>query len=200
MNTRLQVEHPVTEMVTGIDLVEQQIRIARDEKLSFSQEDLTIQGHALELRVYAEDPMDNFLPSVGRLETYVRPSGDGVRVDDGFEQGMDIPIYYDPMIAKLITYGSSRKEAIAKMKKAISDYKISGPETTLPFGRFVMDHDAFVSGNFDTHFVKNYFSKKEVESKQVAAKEIVAKIALKIYLEEKENLKVPAVQAKPWRS
>ena len=126
MNTRLQVEHPVTEMITGIDLVEEQIKIARGEKLSFNQEDLTINGHAMELRVYAEDPLNNFLPSIGTLTTYIKPTGDGVRVDDGYEEGMPIPIYYDPMIAKLVAHGKDRTEAIQKMKKAIKEYKIEG--------------------------------------------------------------------------
>ena len=188
MNTRLQVEHPVTEMITGVDLVEQQIKIARGEQLSFGQEDLSITGHAMELRVYAEDPEDNFLPSVGQLTEYKRPSGSGIRVDDGFEEGMEIPIYYDPMIAKLITYGTNRKEAIRKMKDAIAQYKITGPQTTLPFGRFVMDHDAFVNGNFDTHFVKKYFSKESFSEMDEDARSIAAKIALKIYLSKREQL------------
>src|SRR6478735_5234208 len=142
MNTRLQVEHPVTEMITGIDLVEEQIKIARGEELSFTQDDLSINGHSVELRVYAEDPLNNFLPSIGTLSTYVKPMGEDVRVDDGYEEGMSIPIYYDPMIAKLITYGRDRTEAIQKMKAAIADYTIEGVETTLPFGNFVMDHEA----------------------------------------------------------
>ena len=157
MNTRLQVEHPVTEMITGLDLVKEQIKIAQGERLSFTQDDLKITGHAIEVRVYAEDPANNFLPDIGKLIRYIRPQGPGVRVDDGFEQGMDIPIYYDPMISKLITYGSNRKEAIDRMIRAIDEYIIIGPQTTLPFCSFVMKHDAFVSGNFDTHFVKNYF-------------------------------------------
>ncbi|AYL95043.1 acetyl-CoA carboxylase biotin carboxylase subunit [Mucilaginibacter celer] len=158
MNTRLQVEHPVTELITGIDLVKEQIRIARGEAISFKQDDLTIRGHAIELRVYAEDPANNFLPDIGTLQTYITPKGPGVRVDDGFEQGMEIPIYYDPMIAKLITYGSTRQEAINRMVRAIDEYKITGITTTLGFGKFVMQHDAFASGNFDTHFVQKYFS------------------------------------------
>lgn len=158
MNTRLQVEHPVTEMITGVDLVKEQIRIARGEKLSFTQEDLKIKGHAIEVRVYAEDPQNNFLPDIGRLSVYDRPQGLGVRVDDGFEEGMDIPIYYDPMISKLITFGKDRTEAINRMIRAIEDYRIAGVETTLDFCRFVMEHEAFVSGNFDTHFVKKYFT------------------------------------------
>src|SRR5690606_19937221 len=124
MNTRLQVEHPVTELITNTDLVELQIRVARGEALPIKQEDLTIKGHALELRVYAEDPLNNFLPSVGHLEVYQLPQGKHVRVDNGFEQGMDIPIYYDPMLAKLITYGETRAEAIEEMLNAINHYKI----------------------------------------------------------------------------
>jgi len=158
MNTRLQVEHPVTELITGIDLVKEQIRIARGDAISFSQEDLEIRGHAIELRVYAEDPDNNFLPDIGTLQTYITPKGPGVRVDDGFEQGMEIPIYYDPMIAKLVTYGKDRSEAIERMIRAIDEYKITGIVTTLGFGRFVMEHPAFTSGNFDTHFVKKYFT------------------------------------------
>lgn len=157
MNTRLQVEHPVTEMITGIDLVKEQIKIARGEKLSFNQDDLKISGHAIELRVYAEDPETDFLPDTGTLKTYKIPQGPGVRVDGGFEQGMEIPIYYDPMIAKLITYGSNRKEAIKRMVRAIDEFEISGIKTTLGFGKFVMRHEAFISGNFDTHFVKKHF-------------------------------------------
>ncbi len=158
MNTRLQVEHPVTEQITGIDLVKEQITIARGEKLSFSQEDLKINGHSIELRVYAEDPKNNFLPDIGKLQTYKIPQGLGVRVDDGFVEGMDIPIYYDPMIAKLVTFGKDREEAMERMIRAIDDYEITGIQTTLPFGKFVMQHEAFRSGNFDTHFVKNYFN------------------------------------------
>jgi acetyl-CoA carboxylase biotin carboxylase subunit len=157
MNTRLQVEHPVTEMITGLDLVKEQIKIAGGEELSFSQADLKISGHAIELRVYAEDPENNFLPDIGTLITYNTPKGNGVRVDDGFEQGMEIPIYYDPMIAKLITFGASRAEAIERMIRAIDEYEITGIQSTLGFGKFVMQHDAFRTGNFDTHFVGKYF-------------------------------------------
>lgn len=177
MNTRLQVEHPVTEMITGIDLVKEQIRVARGEKLSFSQEDLSINGHALEIRVYAEDPTNNFLPDIGNLKTYRRPSGPGVRVDDGFEEGMDIPIYYDPMISKLITHGKNREEAIQRMVRAISDYQISGVQTTLDFCKWAIQHDAFTSGNFDTHFVKHYFTPEILKVENPAAEEIAAIVA-----------------------
>jgi acetyl-CoA carboxylase biotin carboxylase subunit len=158
MNTRLQVEHPVTEMITGKDLVKEQILVAQGEKLSFTQDDLTINGHSIEVRVYAEDPANNFLPDIGKLVRYVRPQGSGVRVDDGFEEGMDIPIYYDPMIAKLITWGENREQAMGRMIRAIDEYTIVGCQTTLAFCKFVMKHDAFRSGNFDTHFVKHYFT------------------------------------------
>jgi acetyl-CoA carboxylase biotin carboxylase subunit len=158
MNTRLQVEHPVTELITGIDLVKEQIKVAQGEKLSFKQEDLKINGHAMEVRVYAEDPANNFLPDIGKLVQYVRPQGAGVRVDDGFEEGMDIPIYYDPMIAKLITWGKDREEAIERMIRAIDEYTIVGCQTTLSFCNYVMKHEAFRSGNFDTNFVKHYFT------------------------------------------
>ena len=157
MNTRLQVEHPVTELITGVDLVKEMIWVAEGKPLSFAQADLSIRGHALEIRVCAEDPANNFLPDVGTLHTYVRPQGNGVRVDDGMEQGMEISIYYDPMIAKLVTYGKDRTEAIEKMRRAIDEYQIVGVQTTLPFCRFVMDHEAFLSGQFDTRFVGLYF-------------------------------------------
>ncbi|MBP7512995.1 MAG: acetyl-CoA carboxylase biotin carboxylase subunit [Flavobacteriales bacterium] len=157
MNTRLQVEHPVTEMITGLDLVKLQIRVAEGEKLPMKQEDLRINGHAIEIRVYAEDPANNFLPDIGTLTTYRPPQGPGVRVDDGFEEGMTIPIHYDPMIAKLITHGATREEAIGRMERAIDDYAIAGVETTLPFCRFTMGHPAFRSGKYDTHFVRDHF-------------------------------------------
>ncbi|MBF8962229.1 acetyl-CoA carboxylase biotin carboxylase subunit [Pontibacter sp. FD36] len=193
MNTRLQVEHPVTEQITGLDLVKEQILIAEGNPLSFRQEDLTINGHALELRVYAEDPANNFLPDIGRLETYVRPQGLGVRVDDGFEQGMDIPIYYDPMIAKLVTFGKDRQEAIEKMLRAIDEYKITGIETTLPFGTFVLQHEAFVSGNFDTKFIERYFSPSVLEPKSTEdADEIAAVLAAMLLGNNKPKVSTPS--------
>jgi acetyl/propionyl-CoA carboxylase alpha subunit len=175
MNTRLQVEHPVTELITGIDLVQEQVKVARGEALSFSQEDLRIDGHAIELRVYAEDPESGFLPDIGKLEVYRRPSGPGVRVDDGFREGMDIPVYYDPMISKLCVHAGTREQAIERMIRAIDEYTIVGIKTTLGFGRFVMEHEAFRSGDFDTGFVKDYYHPNQtnnassVEHKQVAA-------------------------------
>jgi acetyl/propionyl-CoA carboxylase alpha subunit len=199
MNTRLQVEHPVTEMITGIDLVEQQIKIARGEALSFTQEDLNINGHALELRVYAEDPLNNFLPSIGTLETYVRPTGEGVRVDDGYEEGMPIPIYYDPMIAKLAVHGKDRTEAIQKMIEAIRQYKIKGLCTTLPFGEFVFEHDAFVSGHFDTHFVKNYYTPELLLDKQRMHAEVAAIAALKYWKAQQKQLLPVVNKTTSWK-
>ncbi len=163
MNTRLQVEHPISEMITGIDLVEQQIRVARGESLSFTQDDLRINGHAIELRVYAEDPFNNFLPSINKLSKYRIPIGENIRVDDGFKEGMDIPMYYDPMIAKLAVFGVNRQAAIHKMREAIHHYEIEGIETTLDFGNFVMHHPAFVSGKFDTSFINQFFSQEKFD-------------------------------------
>ena len=191
MNTRLQVEHPVTEWITGTDLVELQIRVARGEALAFKQEDLKIKGHAVELRVYAEDPMNDFLPSVGHLEVYQLPFGENIRVDNGFEQGMDIPIYYDPMLAKLITYGETREEAIQLMIKAISDYHVEGVQTTLPFGKFVFEHEAFRSGNFDTHFVKKYYNADVLKTQMNKEAEIAALIAMKHYFEDQKIVRLP---------
>ncbi|WP_421806866.1 acetyl-CoA carboxylase biotin carboxylase subunit [Flagellimonas sp.] len=192
MNTRLQVEHPVTELITGVDLVELQIKVARGEELPMKQEDLTINGHAVELRVYAEDPLNDFLPSVGNLETYQLPVGEGIRVDNGFREGMDIPIYYDPMLSKLITYGKTREEAIELMLDAIQNYKVKGVQTTLPFGSFVFAHEAFRSGNFDTHFVKNYYAPEMIKEQTSNEAEIAAMIALYQFLEDKKIVRLPS--------
>lgn len=192
MNTRLQVEHPVTEQITGLDLVKEQIKIAQGAPLSFAQEDLKIYGHALELRVYAEDPANNFLPDIGTLTTYKRPQGLGVRVDDGFEEGMEIPIYYDPMIAKLVTFGKDRAEAIDKMIRAIDEYQITGIETTLPFGRFVMEHEAFRSGNFDTKFIERYFQDPAVLKTSISPEEEeVAAVLAAIFTEQAKKVAAP---------
>ena len=193
MNTRLQVEHPVTEMITAVDLVKEQIKIARGEKLSFSQEDLSIQGHSLEVRVYAEDPMNNFAPDIGTLKRYTLPDSVGVRVDNGFDEGMEIPIYYDSMLSKLITYGKDREEAISRMKRAIQDYTIAGVKTTLPFALFVMDNEHFISGNFDTHFVKTHFTVPTVlDNSNEEEAQIAALLAQYLH---KENTSITSVEA-----
>lgn len=200
MNTRLQVEHPVTEFITGLDLVEQQIKIARGETLAFTQADLTITGHALEVRVYAEDPLDDFMPSIGTLSTYKIPKGEGIRVDDGFEEGMVVPMFYDPMIAKLITYGETREEAIRLMIAAINNYKVEGVATTLSFGKFVCEHEAFTSGSFDTHFVKNHYNLEERKATSAAEEAIAALVGLQLYLNQKNLLKVPEVVSTTWKN
>jgi len=194
MNTRLQVEHPVTEWITGLDLVEEQIKIAQGERLSFTQDDLSIKGHAIELRVYAEDSLNDFSPSIGRLEVYQPPVGENIRVDDGFREGMDIPIYYDPMLSKLITYGKTRAEAIAKMITAIDDYKVTGIETTLAFGKYVCQHKSFISGDFNTHFVKDYYTSEAIQKHYNKEAEVAAKIALQLYLEEKKKVRLPKTE------
>lgn len=162
MNTRLQVEHPVTEEITKLDLVEWQIRVARGENLPKLQDELSIHGHAIEVRVYAEDTLNGFTPDIGTLDRYRIPTGRSVRVDDAFLEGMDIPIYYDPMIAKLVVWGKTREEAIKRTIVAIDEYQISGLKTTLDFGKYVLKHPAFRSGDFDTNFVKHYFQDPRV--------------------------------------
>jgi propionyl-CoA carboxylase alpha chain len=157
MNTRLQVEHPVTEEITGLDLVEWQVRVAKGERLPKLQDELKINGHAVEIRVYAEDTLNGFTPDIGTLNRYRIPSGKNIRVDDAFLEGMEIPIYYDPMIAKLVVWGETREIAMDRAIEAIDNYQISGVKTTLDFGKFVLKHPAFRSGDFDTNFIKHYF-------------------------------------------
>lgn len=192
MNTRLQVEHPVTEQITGIDLVKLQIRIAEGESLPFKQEDLKINGHAIEVRVYAEDPANNFLPDIGTLTTYKRPQGHGIRVDDGFEEGMQIPFYYDPMIAKMICHDETREKAINKTIRAINEYEITGLETTLGFCQFVMHHDAFRSGDFDTKFVEKYFTPAVLKPRADETEELLA--AALAVVQFSENRKTSSIE------
>ncbi len=154
MNTRIQVEHPVTEMVTGIDLIKEQIKVASGEKLSVTQNDVTFNGWSIECRINAENPEKNFMPSPGKIEMYLPPGGLGVRVDSAVYPGYSIPPYYDSMIAKLITYGATREEAIARMKRALSEFVIEGVSTTIPFHLRLLDHEAFVSGEFNTKFLE----------------------------------------------
>ena len=178
MNTRLQVEHPVTEEITGQDLVEWQVRVARGERLPKLQDELTINGHAIEVRVYAEDTLNGFVPDIGKLERYRIPSGKNIRVDDAFLEGMEIPIYYDPMIAKLVVWGSTREEAIESTIEAIENYQISGVKTTLDFGKFVLKHHAFKSGNFDTNFINHYFKNPSVVNSAMDEEEVALRHAI----------------------
>lgn len=190
MNTRLQVEHPVTEMITGIDLVKEQIKVAMGLPLSFKQEELSIRGHAIEIRVYAEDPTNNFLPDIGKLKVYKRPLGPGVRVDDGYDEGMQVPIYYDPMLAKLIVHAENRNAAIQKMIQAIDQFEIVGVKNTLDFCKFVLQHPEFINGTFDTHFVQKYFQpeflKQEISELE---KQMVAIFTEKIFETSSETSK-----------
>lgn len=182
MNTRLQVEHPVTEGITGLDLVAEQLRIAAGEPLGFTQADLAIHGHSIEVRVYAEDPSNGFLPSPGTLTRHRPPSGFGVRVDAGVDEGGRVEIHYDPMISKLTTWGRTRSEAIDRMTRAIDEYEIAGVETTLPFCRFVMEHEAFRSGRFSTHFVADHFGPERLLG-QADDAESLATAALLLHLQ-----------------
>jgi len=187
MNTRLQVEHPVTEYITGIDLVEQQIKIARGEHLKIKQEDVSINGHSIELRVYAEDVNNNFLPDTGELILYKEPIGNGIRVDSGYEQGMSVSIYYDSLISKLITYGKTREIAMDKMIEACMKYKILGIETTLGFGRFVMNNKNFRNGSFDTHFIENNFNDKKYNNSYLNEEKMGA-IFAKYYINKLKSI------------
>ncbi len=186
MNTRLQVEHCVTEMITGIDLVKEQIKVARGEKLSFGQDDLKMNGHSLELRVCAEDPMNNFLPDTGKLEMYQPPKGPGVRVDDGYEQGQDIPIFYDPMIAKLVVHAATREEAIDRLCRAVDEYYIKGIQTTLSFGKWAVQREPFRSGNFDTKFIEKYFKPEYLVEDDADSEAVAALLASVVWNKEKK--------------
>ncbi len=195
MNTRLQVEHCVTEMITGVDLVKEQINVARGNKLSFTQADLKITGHAIELRVCAEDPMNNFLPDTGSLEMYQPPKGPGVRVDDGYEEGMAIPIFYDPMIAKLVAYGATRDEAIDRLCRAIDEYYIKGINTTLRFGKWAVQTEPFRSGNFDTKFIEKYYKPEYLNTNGPEVDEVAALLAAAIWEKDRKNDKTTTLVA-----
>jgi acetyl-CoA carboxylase biotin carboxylase subunit len=173
MNTRLQVEHPITELVTGIDIVKEQLRIARDRKLRYAQENIHFNGWALECRINAEDAYNNFLPSTGILNSVIAPSGPGVRVDTGVYAGFEISPYYDALISKLICWGETRGEAILRMRRALEEYRILGVKTNIPFHQHIMDSHRFIAGSFDTRFVEERFSMDELEEE----KEHLAKIA-----------------------
>lgn len=181
MNTRLQVEHPVTEMITGLDLVKCQIEVAAGQPLSYAQSDLKINGHAIELRVCAEDPYQQFLPNIGTVRTYEIPSGPGIRIDDFMESNMEIPIFYDNMLAKLIVWGANRNEAIARMKRAIDEYTITGIQTTLPFGTFVMNHPKFISGDFNTHFIQENFDASMLQNEESENIDVLATAAVSFF-------------------
>ena len=207
MNTRLQVEHPVTEWISGIDLVAEQIRIAEGEALGFIQDDLAIHGHAIESRVYAEDPLNDFLPDAGKLIRHLPPSGFGVRVDAGVEQGGEVPIFYDPLIAKLTVWGRTRNEAIRRMDRALAEYDIAGLQTTIPFCRFVMRHENFLRGDFSTQFVSRHFDPALLQSIDLGVDQAAAVVAVLHHLSHlgicksgtKSNGAVPDPSCSLWK-
>jgi acetyl-CoA carboxylase biotin carboxylase subunit len=187
MNTRLQVEHPVTEMVTGIDIVKEQIRIAAGEPLSMRQEDVKRTGHSLECRIYAEDPDRDFIPSPGVITSLRVPGGPGVRDDSGVYAGFEIPIHYDPIMSKLITWGKDRSEAIARMRLALSVYVVTGVKTTVPFHLRVMRNRHFIEGNFDTDFIDQVFFREE--GRRPLENEVLAMITAAIQLFREEGMR-----------
>ena len=186
VNTRLQVEHTVSEMVTGLDLVSLQLRVARGEELPIEQSDIEVSGHAIECRICAEDSFDRFLPSIGRIDDLIEPSGDGIRVDSGLYPGMEVSLYYDPMVAKLIVHGATRTEAIDRMLAALDQYHIAGVRTTIPFCRAVLQHPAFVSGEFSTGFVREHWTNPQhpVDDEKFEA---AAAAALSVHEERSER-------------
>lgn len=178
MNTRLQVEHPVTEEITGIDLVKQQILVAMGEKLSFKQQDIQFRGHSFEARINAEDPFRQFLPALGNINRYIPPLGRGVRLDAGTYEGYSIPMEYDSMVAKLITTGTDRLDAIARMQRALDEFIITGVKTTIPFHQFVFSHKEFIAGKHDTGFVERNFSGDAAESTKLTSSESIKEAAV----------------------
>ncbi|GAB4581254.1 MAG: acetyl-CoA carboxylase biotin carboxylase subunit [Anaerolineales bacterium] len=177
MNTRLQVEHPITEMITGVDIVKEQIRIARGRQLRYAQEDIKINGWAMECRVNAEDPYNNFLPSTGKINLSLLPTGPGVRVDTGVFPGFEIAPYYDSMISKLVVWGETRAQAILRMRRALEEYLILGVKTNIPFHQHLLNQHRFMAGQFDTKFVEERFSMEDAEEGKATQPEIAALLA-----------------------
>jgi acetyl-CoA carboxylase biotin carboxylase subunit len=201
MNTRLQVEHPVTEMVWGVDLVKEQLRIARGEKLSFTQQDLRPLGHAIECRIYAEDPAHKFAPSPGLIRYINLPQGPGVRNDQGVYAGYTVPVFYDPMLSKLIVHGNSRDEAIARMRRALQEYRVEGIMTTIPFFKFLMDSPDFAAARFDTGFIDRVLPEIDFASRPAHDRDVDAAIAAAAIMafEESQNAKLPEDTSSAWR-
>jgi propionyl-CoA carboxylase alpha chain len=206
MNTRLQVEHPVTEWVTGVDLVAEQLRVAQGEELGYTTDDLSINGHAVESRIYAEDPASNFLPDPGPLKRHAAPSGFGVRVDAGVEEGGEVLIHYDPMISKLTTWGRDRASALDRMVRALDEYEVAGMATTIPFCRFAMQHEGFRDGHFTTHFVDEEFDPTMLQDEE-PARDRLAALAATLYYRQTQEDEAPTITSggdgegglSPWR-
>jgi acetyl-CoA carboxylase biotin carboxylase subunit len=192
MNTRLQVEHPVTELVTGIDLVREQIRVAAGEKLSFVQDDIKLNGHAIECRIYAEDPANNFLPSPGKIARLRVPNGPGVRDDGGVYEGAEVSIHYDPMISKFAVHGRNREEAIQRMRRALCEYEVGGIKTTLGFFREVMEDEEFVSGRIDTSFIAGFLERRTQKMPDTVSRDLAAIAAAVASLRRKKSTEEPS--------
>lgn len=189
MNTRLQVEHPVTELVTGFDLVKLQIQIAEGKPIPFKQSEVNFNGHAIECRIYAEDAFNNFLPSTGKINIINSPEGPGVRLDSGINSGSEISMYYDPLIGKLISWAGTRDECIQRMHRALQEYKVSGIQTTIPFCSRVMEHPDYAGGHFDTHFIDTHWEEMKRKIKSEKEKAHLAALAIAFYREqEKHNI------------
>lgn len=186
MNTRLQVEHPITERVVGVDLVKTQINIANNKTLDFKQEDLKQTGHAIEVRIYAEDPDNNFMPNPGRIEHMTEPLGLGVRHDGYVYSGYEIPIYYDPMISKLIVWAQTREEAIDRLRRALHEYKITGIKTTIPFLSRILDVPDFINGRYNTHFVQD--NEKLLRPNKKSSKRLKEMVAIASFMNHLENI------------
>ena len=200
MNTRLQVEHPVTEEVTGLDLVKQQLRIAQGEPLGITQDEVVIRGHAIECRIYAEDPFHGFAPSPGLIRHLILPQGPGVRNDNGVYNGFTVPIFYDPMLSKLIVRGTDRAEAIARMKRALQEYRVEGIETTIPFFSLLMDNEDFHAARFDTGFIDRYLKSTDLgNSVDEEQKEAAVVAAAILAFEESQSVRLPEETDSAWR-
>ena len=201
MNTRLQVEHPVTEMVWGVDLVKEQLRVARGERLTIRQEDLAPKGHAIECRIYAEDPSRNFAPSPGLIRYINLPQGPGVRNENGVYPGYTVPVHYDPMLSKLVCHAATRDEAIARMRRALTEYRVEGIDTTIPFFTFIMNHPDFVAARFDTGFIDSLLAGDDFTHGRTGERIVEAAIttAAIMAFEESQRVQLPADTDSPWK-
>ena len=198
MNTRLQVEHPVTEMVWGVDLVNEQLRVARGEKLELRRDELRPSGHAIECRIYAEDPARRFAPSPGLIRYLNLPQGPGVRNENGVYAGYTVPVFYDPMLSKLVCHAATRTDAIARMKRALGEYRVEGIDTTIPFFTFVMNHPDFQAGRFDTGFIDRILPELTFERGNGQVDAAVAAAAI-LAFEESERVRLPEDGDSPWK-
>jgi acetyl-CoA carboxylase, biotin carboxylase subunit len=199
MNTRLQVEHPVTELVWGVDLVKEQLRIARGEKITLARDRMTPSGHAIECRIYAEDPARHFAPSPGLIRYINLPQGPGVRNDNGVYAGYNVPVFYDPMLSKLACHAATRRETIARMKRALIEYRVEGIETTIPFFTALMDHADFLKGNFDTGFIDRNLAELTRERGENGHVDAAIAAAAILAFEESQQIRLPEPDKSAWR-